>query len=115
TRLNASGWFVRRHIDCRFPERVKPKARAASASMNRMRILLQQKETGLYFKDIDSWVRTSAQAMDFVSSTSAIDFCVVNKLSAVQLVLKVDEQQYDIVLPVRPLQDFGAECASGTA
>ena len=79
--------------------------------MNRMRILLQHKETGLYFKDIDSWVRTGAEAMDFVSSTAAIDFCVSNKLSAVQLVLKFDEQRYDIVLPVRPLQDLGAERA----
>ena len=82
--------------------------------MNRMRILLQHKETGLYFKDIDSWVRTSAEAMDFVSSTAAIDFCVANKLSDVQLVLKFEQQRYDIVLPVRPLQDFGAEHARGS-
>jgi hypothetical protein len=67
-----------------------------------MRILLQQKETGLYFKDIESWVRQSSDAMDFVSSTAAIDFCVANKLPGIQLVLKFDEQQYDIVLPVRP-------------
>ncbi|HEV2211109.1 MAG TPA: hypothetical protein VG167_20280 [Verrucomicrobiae bacterium] len=67
-----------------------------------MRILLQQKETGLYFKDIQSWVRQSSDAMDFVSSTAAIDFCVANKLPGIQLVLKFDEQQYDIVLPVRP-------------
>jgi hypothetical protein len=38
--------------------------------------------------------------MDFLSSTSAIDFCVANKISSVQLVLKFDEQRYDIVLPV---------------
>ena len=67
-----------------------------------MRILLQQKETGLYFQDIDAWTRNSAEAMDFLSSTSAIDFCVMNKIAGVQLVLKFDEQQYDIVLPVLP-------------
>lgn len=65
-----------------------------------MRILLQQKETGCYFKDIDAWARDSADAMDFLSSTAAIDFCVLNKISGVQLVLKFEEQQYDIVLPV---------------
>ena len=70
-----------------------------------MRIVLQQKETGLYFKDIEAWVRTSSEAMDFVSSTAAIDFCVLNKLTDVQLVLKFEEQKYDIVLPVGPLQD----------
>ena len=67
-----------------------------------MRILLQQKETGLYFRDIDSWDSDPSEAMDFLSSTAAIDFCVANKVSGVQLVLKFDEQRYDIVLPVQP-------------
>jgi len=74
-----------------------------------MRILLQQKQTGLYFKDVGSWVQTSAEAMDFVSSTAAIDFCLSNKLSDLQLVLRFDEQQCDIVMPVQsslePLPD----------
>jgi hypothetical protein len=65
-----------------------------------MRILIQQKETGLYFKDVGSSTRNPAEAMDFLSSTTAIDFCVMNKISSVQLVLKFEEQQYDIVLPV---------------
>lgn len=65
-----------------------------------MRILLQQQETGQYFKDIGAWTSEPAEAMDFLSSTSAIDFCVTNKISHVQLVLKFDEQRYDIVLPV---------------
>lgn len=68
-----------------------------------MRILLQQKETGFYFRDIDSWVRDTSQAMDFVSSSAAIDFCVSNKLAGMQLVLKFPDQNYDIVLPVQPL------------
>jgi len=70
-----------------------------------MRILLQQKETGLYFRDVGAWDPDPAQAMDFLSSTSAIDFCVANKISHVQIVLKFDEQRYDIVLPVLPPQD----------
>jgi len=74
-----------------------------------MRILLQQKETGLYFKDVGSWVRHSVEGMDFVSSSAAIDFCVANKLDDVQLVLKFDEQEYDIVLPMRPMQEVSAE------
>ncbi|HHY84936.1 MAG TPA: hypothetical protein GYA07_05310 [Verrucomicrobia bacterium] len=65
-----------------------------------MRILIQQKETGLYFQDVGAWTRNSSEAMDFLSSTAAIDFCVLNKITGVQLVLKFDEQQYDIVLPV---------------
>ena len=67
-----------------------------------MRILLQQKETGLYFKDIGAWIREPAEAMDFLSSTAAIDFCAVNKITGVQLVLRFEEQRYDIVMPVVP-------------
>ena len=66
-----------------------------------MRILLQQKDSGLYFKDINSWDADPFEAMDFLSSTMAIDFCVANKISNVQLVLKFDEHRYDIVLPVQ--------------
>ena len=82
------------------PEGGSLEAQFCDAPMQRMRILLQQKETGLYFKDIDAWSRGSAEAMDFVSSTAAIDFCVSNKLTGVQLVLKFEEEKYDIVLPV---------------
>ena len=77
--------------------------------MQRMRILLQQRDTGLYFEDIGSWTADSSAAMDFVSSTAALDFCSGNKLHGVQIVLKFDEEQYDIVLPQvaeqRPLGD----------
>jgi hypothetical protein len=74
-----------------------------------MRILVQQKTTGLYFKDINAWARTSAEAMDFVNSSAAIDFCVANKLGDMQVVLKFEEHQYDIVLPVVPIHDFPRE------
>ena len=68
--------------------------------MKRMRILLQQKETGLYFKDVDSWARNVSEAMDFLSSTTAIDFCTANKLSGMHLVLKFEEEPYEFVWPV---------------
>ncbi len=64
-----------------------------------MRILLQQKKTGLYVKDPAAWVSNAADATDFLSSTKALAFCAANKISAVQVVLKFDEQHYDIVLP----------------
>ena len=67
--------------------------------MQRMRILLQQRDTGLYFGDIDSWVADPEEAMDFVSSTKALEFCAVNKLDAVQVVLKFEDEKYEIVLP----------------
>jgi hypothetical protein len=71
-----------------------------------MRILLQHKQTGFYFRDIDSWVGNYSEAMDFVSSTAAIEFCVTNKLNDVQLVLKFEEQKYDIVMPMQHPREY---------
>ena len=64
-----------------------------------MRILLQQRNTGLYFKAIDLWVTNPAEANDFLSSSKALAFCAANKISDVQLVLKFEEHHYEIVLP----------------
>jgi hypothetical protein len=69
-----------------------------------MRILLQRKDSGLYFKDIDHWTANTSEAMDFVSSTAALDFCAVNHLAGMQIVLKFDGEKYDIVLPPVPPQ-----------
>jgi len=67
-----------------------------------MRILLQRRDSGLYFEDIDSWTADSSKAMDFVSSTAALDFCTANKVAGVQIVLKFDEERQEIVLPAMP-------------
>lgn len=67
---------------------------------SRMRILLQQKNNGQYFKESGVWTTSAAEAMDFLSSMKAIAYCNANHLSGVQLVLKFDEQPYEIVLPV---------------
>ena len=76
--------------------------------MQRMRILLQQKESGLYFKDVAAWTADNAEAMDFVCSTTAIEFCAANHLEAVQVVLKFPDEKYEIVLP-----DVAAQLCGG--
>jgi hypothetical protein len=65
-----------------------------------MRVLLQQINNGLYFKEPGVWTGDAAGGMDFLSSTKAIDYCTANRISGVQLVLKFEEQLYDIVLPM---------------
>jgi hypothetical protein len=65
-----------------------------------MRILIQKKDSGLYFKDIETWTPNSAEAMDFLSSTAAIEFCTVNKIKGVHLVLKFEDEHHEIVVPV---------------
>lgn len=63
-----------------------------------MRVLLQQKNSGLYLKPDGGFTGNAVEANDFLSSSQAIDYCVDRKLSGVQLVLKFDEQHYDIVV-----------------
>jgi hypothetical protein len=74
-----------------------------------MKILLQQKQTGAYLQDLGRWTTHPTEAMDFLSSTSAIDFCATHRVQGVQLVLKFDEQHYDIVLPMVLDRAFRAE------
>jgi hypothetical protein len=71
-----------------------------------MRILLQKKDSGEYFHDVGVWTREPAEAMDFLSSMKAIEFCVTNKVSRVQIVLKFEDQHCDIVLPMVTEQGY---------
>ena len=63
-----------------------------------MRVLLQQKNSGLYLKREGDWTGNPNEADDFRSSAQAIDYCVRNRLAGLQLVLKFPEQHLDIVL-----------------
>lgn len=65
-----------------------------------MKVLLQQKESGLYLKEPGLMTPSASDAMDFLSSTKAIEFCAKHKLHGMQIVLRFDEQHYDIVLPM---------------
>ena len=80
-----------------------------------MRILLQQAATGLYFKDLAQWAENSQEAMDFVSSMAAIEFCAANKLAGLHIVLKFDEERCDIVLPLQAAQNHPGERPSRAA
>jgi len=65
-----------------------------------MKVLLQHKETGLYLKAVGFTTPNSADALDFLSSSQAIEFCAAHKIVGMQIVLRFDEQHYDIVLPM---------------
>lgn len=65
-----------------------------------MKVLLQQKSSGFYLKTDGGWTLNRMDAEDFLSSSKATEFCTLHKLSGVQIVLKFEEQHYDIVLPL---------------
>lgn len=66
-----------------------------------MKVLLQHTESGLYLDGARVTTGDRAQAMDFLSSTQAIEFCAAHKIADMQIVLRFDEQQFDIVLPMK--------------
>ncbi len=63
-----------------------------------MRIVLQHKTTGLYLQDMGSWTMDSSEALEFVSSTAAMEFCHRNGIDSLQIVLKFDQEKCDIVM-----------------
>lgn len=65
-----------------------------------MKVLLQHKESGLYLKEVGVTTGDRAEAMDFLSSTQAIEFCSLHRITGMQIVLRFDQQHYDIVLPM---------------
>jgi hypothetical protein len=69
-----------------------------------MKVLLQHSESGHYFKEVGVTTSERSDAMDFLSSTQAIEYCTIHKITGVQIVLRFDEQHYDIVLPMSPGQ-----------
>jgi hypothetical protein len=83
--------------------------------MQRMRIVLQQREGNLYFKDIGAWTPDPSEAMDFVSSSAVVEFCELNKIDGVQVVLKFEDEKYEIVLPEAIPQRRAAERAAPSA
>ena len=65
-----------------------------------MKVLLQHTESGDYLKEIGVTTHDAGDAMEFMSSTQAIEFCSANKIVRMQIVLRFDEHHYDIVLPM---------------
>jgi hypothetical protein len=65
-----------------------------------MKVLLQHKESGLYLKEANLRTPDRSEAMDFLSSTKAIEFCSARRIQGMQIVLRFDEQHCDIVLPM---------------
>jgi len=65
-----------------------------------MKVLLQDKQSGLYLKEVGVTTRDTVEALDFLSSSRAIEFCAIHKLAGMQIVLRFDEQHFEIVLPM---------------
>ena len=73
---------------------------AVNNHWSQMKVLLQSKATGLYLKSANATTASADEALDFMGSTQAAEFCAENKIRGMQIVLRFDEEHYNIVLPM---------------
>ncbi len=66
-----------------------------------MKILLQNKVTRKYIQGPRTWTRAFEKANDFKTSVRALEFYRLYKLENVQVVMKFDDLQADVLLPCR--------------
>jgi len=67
-----------------------------------MRVVLQQIATKLYFQGEGKWTVDPGEACNFGSSLKAVDYCLSQKMTDVEVVLKFSEPKYDIRLSAAP-------------
>lgn len=64
-----------------------------------MKILLEDKTTGLYFTKAGQWSKSSSEALSFPSYDKAVELAADQALNKVQIVLKFEDCPYNIALP----------------
>jgi hypothetical protein len=65
-----------------------------------VKVLIQNPVTLEYFHSPLSWSSAADDAMAFEDSHSAVQFCLEHGLAAMNVVLKFDDGQYDLQVPV---------------
>ena len=72
-----------------------------------MKVLLQHRQNGCYLhSDGTRWTRESPEARQFESTTDAVQLCMRERLSQVDILLKFEQDRHDIRLspPENPEQ-----------
>ncbi len=67
-----------------------------------MRVLIQNKRSGLFFKDVGVWVQGKAEARDLITAPAAIEFCLVNKFKDALIVYAFEDPAFDIAYTMPP-------------
>jgi hypothetical protein len=65
-----------------------------------MKILIQNCQTHLYFKSLSEWTPDAEEARNFKSSDQAIKLCAEHRIPAVQIVLKFENNAFDVPIPI---------------
>jgi hypothetical protein len=73
-----------------------------------MKIVIQHPQNLMYLSALHQWTSDARQAMIFETFRIAVDFCVTHKLGSVQIVLKAEDEESDIRIPLSPPADAPA-------
>ena len=65
-----------------------------------MKVLVQDSVTLSYYQAPGSWTSDPESAMTFHDSHEAVQFCLEHDWREAQVVLKFEDNQYDVQLPV---------------
>jgi hypothetical protein len=65
-----------------------------------MKVLIQNPLTLSYLENIGTWTSDPEKAYSFHDSRSAIQFCLHNDLDDMQVLLKSDDDRFDVQVPV---------------
>jgi len=65
-----------------------------------MRIILQNRESLLYFKSFDEWTEEIEEARDFRQVASAFDYVQIFKIPNLDVVMNFGDPKYDVKTPV---------------
>ncbi len=70
-----------------------------------MRVLVQDTKTHLYLGQAASWTSDFNSAVNFQRTIKALDFLAMSQIKDAQIVMKFEDDQYDILLnaPTRKL------------
>jgi hypothetical protein len=75
------------------------RARASGSSKLPLKIFLQERNTGFYFKDFGKWTPNREEALDFEQSAKASGFILQTKLPNMDIVLGLSDPKRDIRIP----------------
>jgi hypothetical protein len=67
-----------------------------------MRVLLRNRITRLYYADPNGWAAGVGQAFDFISLPQATRFALDGSLPEIEIVLRYDSLQDEVVMPLLP-------------
>jgi hypothetical protein len=70
-----------------------------------MKIFVQQKWSGLYCKETGEWTHNQREAFDFRHSGTAVKFCLARNLSQIRIVMRFDDQAYDVCVEEQELRE----------